>query len=121
MMKAKANAGPQNPRQCSAPAQATITATLHRATPYPSTSQRHAEITDAITFYLAKDMCPINTVNNEGFKSMVKTLDKKYVIPSRNYLSKVALPALYEKRRGKFILFIFFIFYRVLCHLIFAL
>ncbi|KAK0140110.1 Zinc finger BED domain-containing protein 1 [Merluccius polli] len=100
-MKAKANAGPQNPRQCSAPAQATITATLHRATPYPSTSQRHAEITDAITFYLAKDMCPINTVNNEGFKSMVKTLDKKYVIPSRNYFSKVALPALYEKRRGE--------------------
>ncbi|RXN21005.1 zinc finger BED domain-containing 1-like protein [Labeo rohita] len=31
---------------------------------------------------------------------MVKTLDKKYVIPSRNYFSKVALPALYEKCQG---------------------
>ncbi|XP_036940317.1 E3 SUMO-protein ligase ZBED1-like [Acanthopagrus latus] len=98
-MKAKANAGPPNPRQCPAPTQTTITATLHRATPYPSTSQRHAEITDAITFYLAKDMCPISAVSNKGFKSMVKILDKKYVIPSRNYFSKVALPALYEKCR----------------------
>ncbi|KAI2655656.1 E3 SUMO-protein ligase ZBED1 [Labeo rohita] len=99
-MKAKANAGPPNPRPCPAPAQTSITATLHRATPYPSTSQRHSEITDAITFYLAKDMCPINTVINEGFRKMVKTLDKKYVIPSRNYFPKVALPALYEKCRG---------------------
>ncbi|KAI2646843.1 E3 SUMO-protein ligase ZBED1 [Labeo rohita] len=31
---------------------------------------------------------------------MVKTLDKKYVIPSSNYFSKVALPALYEKCQG---------------------
>ncbi len=46
-------------------------------------------------------MCPINTVSSEGFRKMVKTLDKKYAIPSRNYFSRVALPALYEKCRGE--------------------
>ena len=66
-MKAKANVNSQNPRRCPAPTQTTITATLHRAVAYPSTSQRHAEITDAISFYLAKDMCPINTVSTLKF------------------------------------------------------
>ena len=80
-MKAKANAGPLNPRPCPAPTQTTIIATLHQATPYPSSSQRHAEITDAITFIWPKT-CPINTVRNEGFKSMVKILDKKNVFLS---------------------------------------
>ena len=46
-------------------------------------------------------MCPINTVCNEGFKKIINILDKKYVIPSRNYFSRVALPALYAKRRGE--------------------
>ena len=52
-------------------------------------------------FHLAKDMCPINTVSNEGFRKMVNTLDKRYVIPSRNYFSKQALPALYLNRWGE--------------------
>ena len=66
-MKAKANVNSQNHRLCPAPTQTTITETVHRAVPYPSTSQRHAEITDAISFCLAKDMCPINTVNTLKF------------------------------------------------------
>lgn len=37
-MKTKANAGPLNPHPCPAPTQTTIMATLHRTTPYPSTS-----------------------------------------------------------------------------------
>ncbi len=53
-MKGKANGTSQNPSPCPAPTQATITATLHRATLYPSTFQRHADITDAIAFYLPK-------------------------------------------------------------------
>ena len=100
-IKAKANVTSLNLRPCPTSTQKTITATLHSATAYPSTSQRHTEIPDAIAFHLAKDMCPINTVSNEGFRKMVKTLDKRYVIPSRNYFSKQALHALYEKRRGE--------------------
>lgn len=30
---------------------------------------------------------------------MVKTLDKRYVLPSRHYFSRVAVPALYDKHR----------------------
>ena len=68
-----------------------LSPSLFSASPYPSSSQRHREITNAVAFYLAKDMCPINTVTNKGFKSLVNTLDKRYVI----------LPAMYDKRRGE--------------------
>ncbi|XP_057213823.1 E3 SUMO-protein ligase ZBED1-like [Triplophysa rosa] len=42
-------------------------------------------------------MVPVNTVNKQGFKNMIRSLDKRYVIPSRTYFSQVAIPELYEK------------------------
>uniref|UniRef100_A0A668TV34 Uncharacterized protein n=1 Tax=Oreochromis aureus TaxID=47969 RepID=A0A668TV34_OREAU len=45
-------------------------------------------------------MAPINTVQNEGFRKMINTLDKRYTVPSRNYFSNVALPALYTQCRA---------------------
>ena len=51
--------------------QASIEASLFSSSPYPSTSQRHSEIMNAVAFHLAKDMCPINTVTNEGFKFLI--------------------------------------------------
>ncbi|KAI5085553.1 zinc finger BED domain-containing protein 1-like, partial [Silurus meridionalis] len=79
--------------------QTSITQTLHGASPYPSSSQRHKDITNAIAYHLAKDMAPINTADNEGFKAMIKTLHKRYCLPSRNYFSSVVLPGLYTQCR----------------------
>lgn len=72
---------------------------MFNAIPYLPSSQRHREITDAITYHIAKDMCPIRTVSSEGFKKMITTLDKRYSIPSRNHFFNVALPSLYAKCR----------------------
>ncbi|XP_057700431.1 E3 SUMO-protein ligase ZBED1-like isoform X3 [Corythoichthys intestinalis] len=79
--------------------QKTITETFASLTPYDRKSKRHQQITDAITFHLAKDMAPMNTVVKTGFKKMICTLDKRYEIPSRTYFSQVAIPELYEKQR----------------------
>lgn len=64
------------------PEHAVITA--YSASPYPASSQRHKEITNTITYHLAKDLAPINTVQNKGLKKMIKTLDKHFSVPSRN-------------------------------------
>ena len=37
----------------------------------------------------------------KDLKKMVNILDKSYLIPSQNYFSRVAFPALYAKRRGE--------------------
>lgn len=44
----------------------------------------------AITHYTAKDMVSVNTVTKDGFKNLLRTLDRRYVIPSRTYFSQVA-------------------------------
>ncbi|KAK0132989.1 hypothetical protein N1851_008372 [Merluccius polli] len=52
-------------------------AQTNSVTPYESTSTRHKDITDAITYHIAKDMVPVYTVSKEGFKKMVQMLDKR--------------------------------------------
>ncbi|XP_055053943.2 E3 SUMO-protein ligase ZBED1 [Misgurnus anguillicaudatus] len=81
--------------------QSSIKDTLFSATPYPKSSERHKKITDAVSYFLAKDMCPISTVEDEGFKKLINTLHKRYALPSRHYFTRVALPALYEKCRAE--------------------
>ncbi|RXN23605.1 zinc finger BED domain-containing 1-like protein [Labeo rohita] len=72
-----------------------------KGTAYDKKSKRWNDITNAITFHLAKDMVPLNTVEKVGFKEMIKVLDPRYVLPSRNYFSRTATPNLYQKHRAK--------------------
>lgn len=71
--------------------QSSIDDTLYNAAPYPTGSRRQREITEAVTFMLAKDMCPISTVSNPGFKTLVNTLDKRYVLPSRKHTNIIII------------------------------
>ena len=79
--------------------QQSISQSFACVTPYEKTSKRHGEITEAITRYLAKDMMPINTVTKDGFVSLIRKLDRRYSIPSRNYFSQVAIPKMYDTCR----------------------
>ncbi|XP_037124783.1 E3 SUMO-protein ligase ZBED1-like [Syngnathus acus] len=81
--------------------QRTIQETTTRGAPYDRKSKRWTDITNAITIHLAKDLVALNTVEKEGFKHMIKTLDPRYEVPNRKYFSQVAIPNLYEKRRTK--------------------
>ncbi|KAE8575740.1 hypothetical protein XENTR_v10003928 [Xenopus tropicalis] len=72
-----------------------------KGTAYDKKSKRWNDITNAITFHLAKDLVPLNTVEKVGFKQMIKVLDPRYVLPSRNYFSRTALPNLYQQHRAK--------------------
>lgn len=81
--------------------QTSISEAFMSATPYATNSCRFTEITEAITYHIAEDMAPLETVNQTGFKKMLNTLDKRYIIPSRTHFSQAALPALYKKGRGK--------------------
>nr|XP_061801662.1 E3 SUMO-protein ligase ZBED1-like [Nerophis lumbriciformis] len=72
-----------------------------RLNAYDRKSKRWLDITNAITHHFAKDMLPLDTVEKEGFKHLMKTLDARYEVPSRKYFSQVALPNLYQKHRAK--------------------
>lgn len=81
--------------------QVSITQAFTNATQYEKDSRRWKEITDAISYYIAKNMAPIATVERSGFKHLVKTLDRRYTVPSRPHFSQTALPNMYKTCRNK--------------------
>lgn len=53
------------------------------ASPLTPTSTRAKAITRSIAVYTAKDIRPFSTVENQGFREMLHTLEPKYCIQSR--------------------------------------
>ncbi|XP_063075476.1 E3 SUMO-protein ligase ZBED1-like [Engraulis encrasicolus] len=81
--------------------QSTIASSFASVTPYERTSRRHKDITTAVTNYISKDMVSVNTVTKDSFKSLLRTMDKRYVLPSRTYFNQVAIPHLYGECKAK--------------------
>ena len=68
---------------------------------YNRKSKRWQRLTDAVMYYLAKDMVLFYTVEKPGFKQLVVVFDKQYDLPSPKYFSQTAIPSLYNNIRGK--------------------
>ena len=79
--------------------QTKLKAVEQSAAKYVRGSKKWQELTDSVSFCIAKDMMPMYTVEKEGFKALLKSFDSKYEVPSRKYFSQTALPALYAKTR----------------------
>ena len=63
----------------------------------PAFSDTFAATSKSVTFCKAKDMLPFNIVEKKGFKRMAKVFDLHYQLPSQNYFSCTAIPALYTE------------------------
>ncbi len=62
----------------------------------PSHSEHARKITQSIVYFMVKDLCPFSVVENAGFCNMLKTLEPRYVIPSRHFFADNAVPKLYQ-------------------------
>ncbi|CAI6356272.1 unnamed protein product [Macrosiphum euphorbiae] len=47
---------------------------------------------------IALDYQPYSIVDDRGFKNLINTLESKYKLPTRQYLSSTEIPQLYSKR-----------------------
>ena len=63
----------------------------------PSSSREHKELTKAVTYCLTKDMLPISTVDKAGFTAKLQGFNPRYELPSRNYFTRVSIPALFSE------------------------
>lgn len=45
--------------------------------------KRKREITDKIAEFIALDMRPVNVIDGEGFKELMRTLEPGYTVPKR--------------------------------------
>ncbi len=80
-----------------------VSQTFTNCTRYDKNGVRWKAITDAVAMYIAKDMVPIYAVEKPGFIHMLKVLGCRYVLPSRQYFSEVALPPLYYSTRQRIV------------------
>lgn len=78
-----------------------IDSMLKQAQKYDRKSKRWQEITDAVTFCIAKDMLPLYSVEKQGFRRLIELLDPRYDTPSSKYFSQTAIPKLYGQTRER--------------------
>ena len=66
--------------------QRTLEDSFPATTTMPASSRRAKDITNAIGYFVAKDMMPISTTSGVGFKRLICVLEPRYVIPHRKPL-----------------------------------
>ncbi len=58
---------------------------------YDAKHPRQILVTDALIEFVAEDLIPLSVVDSSRFKKLVSTLEPKYQMPSRKYLSGALL------------------------------
>ena len=79
--------------------QLSISEAFEGYTPLPKTSARWKRLTESVCYFLAKDMNPIDTVNDPGFRKMIREFEPRYAIPDRKTFRNNYIPVMYEREK----------------------
>ncbi|XP_051800213.1 E3 SUMO-protein ligase ZBED1-like [Acanthochromis polyacanthus] len=79
----------------------TITQAFERKAAYAPTSKHAKDLTAAISYFIAKDMMPFQTVERPGFLNVMKVAVPHYKVPSRNHFSKTEIPKMYNDLKAE--------------------
>ena len=80
-----------------------ILETLHKLEPLPRGSQRWKTLMDAVCYCIAKDALPLDSVNDPGFRFMLRAFKPRYMPPDRKTLSTHYMVQLYEREKSKIV------------------
>ena len=69
--------------------------------PLPKSSAHYKKVTNAVCYFLVRDMQPYDTVNDVGFRSLLKVLEPCYSPSDRKTIAGTYFPNLYEAEREK--------------------
>ena len=81
--------------------QSSIEDSFKKLTPLPRSSSRWKALTNSVCYFLAKDLQPLSTANDQGFLHMLKVFEPRYTPPDRTTFGRHYLPELYAKEREK--------------------
>ena len=70
---------------------------------YGAHSSIAQELNCAVTYFIAKDMQPMYTVERMGFKHLVAKLNPRYELPSGKHFSEYELPKLHNHVRDSIV------------------
>lgn len=101
MFAAASDSAEANPASGSKTGEQHIAAFFHA--PLANESTRSKAITNAIAFFICKDIQPYSVTENEGFQHLLHILEPRYHIPNRRFFTEKQIPALYEKVRREIV------------------
>ena len=81
--------------------QAILVNTIQAAFPLPKSSPRYKTLTNSLCYFLARNMQPYDTVNDAGFRYMLKTLEPRYTPPDRKTIATTYIPKMYETEKNR--------------------
>ena len=84
-----------------AASQSPIAAAFSRGQPYDKKGETWRRLTEAITYWIAKDSMPFAVVEKPGFLHLLRALDARYSPPSKSSISKIHIPKLYDVTRNR--------------------
>lgn len=64
-------------------------------------SARSKAIMASIAHFIAKDLRPYSVVESGGFRDMIKTIEPRYKIPSRQHFAEKCVPEMYNKLKDE--------------------
>ncbi len=67
----------------------------------PRSSPRWKRLTQSVCYFIAKDLHPYDTVNDPGFRNMIKTFEPRYNPPDRKSLATNYFPKMYDDEKEK--------------------
>ena len=70
--------------------------TLSATQPIPTSSSKWNKLTDSVMYFILKDMQPLDTIDDKGFRHMLHEFEPRYTPPSRKTITTKNLPAIYE-------------------------
>ena len=76
--------------------QLTIPSAIQTTLPLAKSSPRYKALTNSLCYFLARDMQPYDTVNDTGFRHMLKALEPRYLPPDRKTIATTYMPKMYE-------------------------
>ena len=81
--------------------QQSMTDMLQKSTPIATSSPRWNALTQSICYFIAKDMQPIDTINDKGFRKMIMQFEPRYTPPDRKTIATKYLPQMFEAEKGR--------------------
>ena len=77
-----------------------IYSSFENQTPFAYDSKQWTDITDKLTIMIAKLMLPFSLVDSTEFRDFVGSLNPRYRVPSREYISDTAIPKKYNQMKA---------------------
>ena len=81
--------------------QLSIKESFGKLIPLSRSSPKWKSLTNAVCQFLARDIVPIDTVKDAGFRNILKVFEPIYILSDRFTFSRHYVPELYQKQKTK--------------------